>query len=33
MGIRKEDADRQSLGEALMLRHFFAPIIRQRFPQ
>ncbi len=33
MGIRKEDADRELLGEALMLRHLFAPIIRQRFPQ
>ena len=33
MGIRKEDADRESVGEALMLCHLFAPIIRQRFPQ
>ena len=33
MGIRKEDADCESLGEALMLRHLFASIIRQCFPQ
>jgi hypothetical protein len=32
MGIR-EDADCESLGEALMLRHFFASIIRQGFLQ
>ncbi len=31
--ICKEDADGQSLGQPLMLRHLFTPIIGQRFPQ
>ena len=31
--IGKEDLDREPLGQPLMFRHLFAPIIGQRFPQ
>ena len=33
MRIGKEDLDRESLGQLLVLGHLFAPIVGQRFPQ